>query len=103
MKIKNKTITYKTLVDLLSKDFTKPAAEFLADWYSEEENESGIEIKLDLAEIRFEWKEFKNIKDLRAAYFFKTADLNDEEMLEYLNDETTVFELETGHFMIWNF
>jgi hypothetical protein len=108
MLYKNKRLTYRELVKLLLKDagkkWTREAAEFLADWYTEQENDWGLESTLDLVAIRSDWMEFDDLAEARANLRTDATDLlNNWEFLEYLHDETTVFELENGHYIIQNF
>jgi hypothetical protein len=108
MKLHNRHISYRTIVRLLLEDplakWTKPAAEFLADWYTEQENDWGIESNFDRVAIRCDWCEYENLEEVRNSYkIVATEDLNNFEFLEYLHDETTVFELENGHYIIQNF
>jgi hypothetical protein len=108
MKYQNKRLTLRQLVDLLLKDtykkWTIPAAEFLADWYTEEESNWGIEYTLDLCSIRSTWMEFDDLAEARKNLgSSRTELLNNYEFLEYLHEETIVFELSNGHFLIQNF
>jgi hypothetical protein len=108
MKLNNQHISYRTIVRLLLEDPFKSwsieSAEILADYYTEQENEWGMEFTFDRVTIRCEWMEFENLKEVRKVYPYpKGIKLNNTEYLKYLEDETTLFKLASGGFLILNF
>jgi hypothetical protein len=108
LKLKNKNLTLADIVNLLLSDPHKvwsiPAAEALADYYTELENDWGIPLTFDRVAIRSDWMEFETLADARATFKSFRADVVDlDDWSEYLNDRTTVIKLPKGRLLVQNF
>lgn len=102
------TLSTSEIIDLLLADeyakWSLSAAQTLAEYYEELELDSGQELELDRVLIRTEWSEYDSLADIRSAYKNScNEDYTDQEFLEWLADETTFFELENKHYLIYAF
>lgn len=79
------------------------------EYYEEQEQEMDKEIEMDAVAIRCGWDEYSTAKDIAEAYShdFDLQGKDDEEIVEeveaYLDDHTTWFKLDNGHYLIQEF
>ena len=104
----HQNLTLAEIVNLLLSDpcakWTVEAAEALADYYIELENDWGMPLTFDRVAIRCDWAEYKNLREVRATYKNLRADVVDlDDWAEYLNDETEVIKLSKGRLLVRNF
>lgn len=104
----HQNLTLADIVNLLMSDpyktWTLEAAEALADYYTELENDWDLPLEFDRVAIRSAWMEFDDLADARATYKNLRADVFDlDDWSEYLNDVTTVIKLPKGRLLVQNF
>lgn len=107
------TLSTSQAADLLLRDeyakWSRQAAYKIVEYYEEQEAEMDKEIEMDVVAIRCEWDEYSTAKDIADAYSHdfdlegKDDDEIEEMVEEYLNDHTTWFKLDNGHYLIQEF
>ena len=91
-------------------NFSRAALEALFAHFEEQERDQGEEFELDVIAICCDFTEYNSALEAAEAYGFKAkdsederADMNERDALEFLQDNTTVLELETGGVVVLNY
>lgn len=104
-----RTLSYYDVVneiwEVYDHQFSYAAAQALADYYLELEEDIGEEIELDAIAIACEWNEYGDEEELLEYYAYVLNDDWDEEdddekleaVLDYLRDNTDVIEFSGGY------
>ena len=108
-----RTLSTSEAADILLRDeyasWSVEAASKLVEYYEEQEQETGEEIEMDAVAIRCDWDEYSTAKDIAEAYShdFDLEGKDEEEIIKeveaYLDDNTTWFRLDNGHYLICDF
>lgn len=96
--------------------FSYAAAQELATYYEDLEEDVGEEIELDPVAIACEWTEYANDEELVEAYEYLLPDVGESDdqdvweladkldaILDYLNNDTTVIKLNSGEYIVQAF
>lgn len=99
------TLSKYEIANALLKDeyakWTHDAAYALAEYYMELENDSGIEMELDIVSIRCDWDEYESIQEIRDSYKSASDRLkNDSSFMNWIKQKTYVLKLENGHYLM---
>lgn len=104
-----RTLSYYDVVneiwEVYDHQFSYAAAQALADYYLELEEDIGEEIELDAVAIACEWSEYGDEEELLKSYAYVLNDDWDEEdddekleaVYDYLRGETDVIEFSGGY------
>ena len=87
-----------------AENFSRSALGALFDWYEELHEGSGTEMEFDPIAICCDWTEYATALEAAEAYGFlapkeiddERADRSEQQALEWLCDETTAIETESG-------
>lgn len=107
------TLSSSEAVGILLRDeyakWSMEAAYKIVEYYEEQEQEMDKEIEMDAVAIRCQWDEYSTAKDIAEAHNhdFDLQGKDDEEIVEeveaFLDDNTTWFKLDNGHYLIQEF
>lgn len=93
------TLSPSQAVSLLLADeyarWSKPASIALVEYYENLEQETGEEIEFCPVAIRCDWSEYETLQEIAQNY--KPDLKDDDEIMEYLRDNTDVIEIPNGN------
>jgi len=107
-----KTLTHyeaaNEIYEVYDHQFSYAAAHALAEYYEDLEEEIGEEMEIDPVAIACDWMECADKKELLVAYGYvlnedwalEDQDAKTEAVLDYLRDNTTVIELNSGGYIV---
>lgn len=85
------------------KKWSHDAAYALAEYYLELENDSGIEMELDIVLIRCNWNEYESIQEMRESYDSVSERFErDSSFIKWIEDKTFLLKLKNGHYLMMN-
>ena len=73
--------------------WSRAAAYALAEYYQELEESTGEELEFDPVAIRCDWTEYSTLQEAIENYLPQMTQREDEDILEYLQDNTQVITL----------
>lgn len=110
-----KTLTHyeaaNEIYEVYDHQFSYAAAHALAEYYEDLEEEMGEEIEIDPVAIACDWTECADREELLDVYGYvlnedwedEDQDAKTEAVLDYLRDNTTVIELNSGEYIVQAF
>lgn len=94
-----KTMNWSDFLQDMGDDFTYEAKRALFNYYEELSDSMGEPIEFDRVAIRCDWYEYDGLVAAFSEYQdFKGED--EEDMLAYFEDHTTMLELDNGHVLV---